>query len=226
MFLYFAFMTHPSFVLRTSRTRFASLGDPEFPSVWNLPVSAVLSFADGSVVPPHLHTSIRTVWNEDSLFILFEAAFLELRLAPVDVPVEPSGKTLKLWEHSDVVECFIGSDAASTRRYKEFQVAPDARWTDVSIEPIADARAGGMMWTSGARFHSTVDHQTHRWRAIIDIPWRSLEILPLLHARIDCNFYRATGRFHGDEILTWSPTGYGENCFHRVEKFGRLEIVE
>lgn len=226
MFSYFDCMIQPLFILHASRTRFTSLDDPEFLSVWNLPVSAVLSFADGSVVPPHLHTSIRSAWNESSLFVLFEVTYSRLRLTPENVPREPSGKTLRLWEHSDVVECFIGSNAAATRRYKEFQVAPDGRWIDIAIDQNADTCTGDMLWISGARFRSTVDHPSNCWRAIMDIPWRSLGISPLLHTVLDCNFYRATGKFHGDELYAWSPTGYGDNCFHRAEKFGKLEIVE
>lgn len=212
-------------VLQVPRTSFVSLDDPRLSSAWEFPVLANLSFADGSPAPPHLRTEIRLFWTEDSLFVLYDAAFSRLRQTPATHPVEPSGKTLNLWEMSDVLECFIGPNALATSRYKEFQVAPDGRWIDIAIDRRIDPNASDATWISGGRFTSVIDDARRTWRAAMQLPWRSLDVIPVLGTILECNFYRATGTYHGDELLAWSPTGYGEACFHRVDKFGVIELA-
>ena len=63
---------------------------------------------DGTIPPPELETRVKTWWNTRLLFVVFQGRFLELRTAHSE-PVDPkTGKTLSLWEHSDVYEVFIG----------------------------------------------------------------------------------------------------------------------
>ncbi len=213
--------------LNVPRAPFRSPDDKAFAAIWSQPAMASLTFADGTPAPANLQTEIRVFHNTRMFFVLFTAIFEDLRIAPAYVPTEPgNGKTLKLWEHSDVLECFIGPNAAAARRYKEFQVAPDGRFIDIAVDRVANPHSGDMTWNSGARFASTVDVLSKTWRAVMEIPWEAIEVDSSRTFVVECNFYRATGTFHGDELLAWSPTGYGEKCFHRVEHFGRLQIVD
>ncbi len=184
-----------------------------------------LQIADGTPAPAPLATSVAAAWDTDALFIGFEASFLSLRTAPVSVPPEPgSGKTLRLWEQSDVLEMFIGVDVPETGRYREFEIAPDGRWIDIDVDHSAEPLRADFAWRSGAQFHSVVDHDAHRWFAALRIPWRALTDADPREVSWWCNGYRATGRFHGDELFAWSPTGLGPGCFHRFNHFGRLEL--
>jgi hypothetical protein len=212
-------------VLHVSRASFSSLSDAAFSDSWNTPASGILSYAGGNPALTHLHTEIRSFWSPEFLFVLFSASYARLRLAPKGYPTESSGKTMKLWEISDVLECFVGTNTAATLRYKEFQVAPDGRWIDIAIDRKTNPDSGDMAWISGGQFVSFLDETKHVWRVAMQIPWTSMETTPSPDIPLDCNFYRATGTFHGDELLAWSPTGYGPNCFHRVETFGKMFLV-
>jgi hypothetical protein len=180
--------------------------------------------ADGLEAPSFLATTAESWWNDHALFVLFEGSFRQLRLSPEPEPQAP-GKTLQLWELSDVYEFFIGPDARQTRKYKEFQVAPDGRWLDIDVDRSGSESHADHDWSSGCRCTSLVDRERKIWRSVLQIPWESLGAGPDHTGEWHCNFYRATGRFHGDELLSWSPTGYGPHCFHRPEHFGNLLIA-
>ncbi len=187
--------------------------------------AAHLQIADGTPTPAHLATSVAVAWDPGALFVGFEASFTSLRSAPASVLRDTeSGKTMRLWEHSDVLEVFIGEDVPHTKRYKEFEVAPDSRWIDIDVDHRTEPLDADFGWRSGARFFSHVDSHNGRWYAGLKIPWRALTDADPRGVSWWCNFYRATGRFHGDELFAWSSTGLGPGCFHRFEHFGRLEL--
>jgi hypothetical protein len=207
-----------TYTLIADRAPFGLLDDLASPRLTGFDNGVSLLFADGSLAPEHLATRVTCYFNERSFFALFHGTYERLRLAPAATSTEPSGKTMKLWELSDVFEVFIGPEARTSRRYKEFQASPDGRWIDIDVlnEP---GRRADYEWVSGVKIVSTVDHLLQRWYCAFEIPWSGLGgFVPELHG----NFYRATGRFHGDELLAWSPPGTGERCFHRSECFGTI----
>ncbi len=178
--------------------------------------------ADGSVPPPEIETRVKVLWNSSFLFVIFEGKFQELRLAH-DLGRDPkTGESYFLWEHSDVYEIFIGPDARRERRYKEFQVSPDSRWLDYDVKKNGNEVIGDEQWFSGFRCRSVIDEQQKTWDAVMEIPWKAFGADRKSKCEWNCNFYRASGKFHGDELLAWSPTGKGDRAFHKPEKFGRL----
>jgi hypothetical protein len=182
-----------------------------------------LTFADGSAVPSGLETSVGCWWRQDALIVLFRCAFRELRLIPEGRPLDFSRPTPNLWEQSDVVEVFIGKWNQGPIRYAEFQVAPDGRWL---VSDVSHQRGGmivGAAECPGFRPSASISPAEGIWRIALEIPWDTLGGFAL-GAQWGCNFYRASGSFHGDELLTWSPTGYGAHCFHRTESFGALVV--
>jgi hypothetical protein len=184
-----------------------------------------LLFADGSEPPPSLDTYVWGFWNLVSLFIFFSGRFLQLRMIPETPPAHASRRTPYLWQKSDVFEIMIGRECARTGRYREFQVAPDGRWLAADIRLEGEHVMTDQEWDGVIHCVSEVDEKKKTWRAGVEIPW------VLLGGREGagewrCNFYRATGRFHGDELFAWRPTGYGGNCFHRPHLFGDLKILE
>ncbi len=185
-----------------------------------------LSMADGSPAPSHLTTKVSASWNAEALLVLFDASYRSLRLAPDSVPRDPlTGKTMELWTHSDVLEVFIGREVPATRCYREFQVAPDGRWIDIAIDHRTEPLVPDFEWRSGFTFRSEVDAAAGRWRVLFQLPWHALDAGDPTAGTWYCNFYRATGRFHGDELLAWSPPGIGPGCFHRYGHFGVLTLV-
>ncbi len=184
-----------------------------------------LLFADGALPPLTLQTSVRGFWNHSALFILFSGRFLALRMTFGEMPLHLAGRTSRLWEGSDVFEVMIGRDCARTGRYKEFQVAPNARWLAADVRLEAGRVITDEGWGSSIRCVSFVDGEERVWRAGIEIPWAVLGGLEGTEVW-QCNFYRASGKFHGDELLAWRPTGYGEHCFHRPQFFGTVMLLE
>ena len=141
-------------LLFSRRTPAASPDD--IPLDWEIHHSdaAVLTLADGTMAPPQIATSVRSLWNDRFLFILFAGHFQRLRLMPE--PGDLLVKTPELWNHSDVFETFLGVEARSTGCYFEFQVAPDGRWLDLAIDR-AKAPANDETWVSGLRCRAVND---------------------------------------------------------------------
>ncbi len=209
---------------RAQRAPFSSLTG--LPAAVAIPGSGAvqLTMADGSRPPDSLATFVAFYWNEQHLFALFQASFSTLRVIPSTTGKGPGGKTPHLWEQSDVLEVFIGQSARMQLAYSEFQVAPDGRWLDTRVRLDEGMILLDTSWDSGLCVSSVVDDVRHLWHAAMQIPWSSLGGPDPSRHNWDVNCYRASGRFHGDELLAWSPTGYGEGCFHRPDRFGTLVL--
>ncbi len=205
--------------LQSSLEDVSELPDPEDNSAKRL------LFADGAIPPLSLETHVRGFWNNTSLFILFSGRFLDLRLDFGDLPPHLVGRTPRLWEKSDVFEVMIGRDCARTGRYKEFQVAPNGRWLAADVRVEGDQVMTDEGGDSVVRCISLINGEEKIWKAGLEISWATLGGLGG-EGEWSCNFYRASGEFHGDELLAWRPTGYGEHCFHRPQVFGTIKIIE
>ena len=78
---------------------------------------------------PGFRTEVRSRWTAANLYFLFICPFEQLYLKPnprADI------ETNELWNW-DVAEVFIGSDFKNIRRYKEFEVSPQAEWVDLDL---------------------------------------------------------------------------------------------
>jgi len=206
------------------RSPFASLHDIRLEDSWDTPCSAPLHMADGAPAPPELATSVRCFWNDLFLFAVFCCRFRELKIIPGPPASHAERRTPLLWEQSDVAEVFIGGGARATGRYFEVQIAPDGRWTDMRVVKTVNGLSLDPHWSSGVECKSLIAAAGSEWRTAVAVPWKSLDLRGALEVPWECNFYRASGRIHGDELLSWAPTGYGKQCFHRPEKFGRLVL--
>jgi hypothetical protein len=207
------------------RSPFASLDHIRLEDSWDRLRTEPLHMADGVPASPELTTSVRCSWSDQFLFAIFCCSFRELKIIP-DPPKSPADRrTPLLWELSDVVEIFIGAGAQATGRYFEIQIAPDGRWTDMRIVKTVNGPLQYPDWRSEILCKSFIDGTGSEWRAAVAVPWKSLDSRGALEVPWDCNFYRASGKTHGDELFAWAPTGYGSQCFHRPDKFGRLELL-
>jgi hypothetical protein len=163
---------------------------------------------------------VLSLWNRQALFVVFVGACESTPPSPCGT----AGRTERLWELQEVVECFIGREARRDNAYWEFEVAPDGRWLDLDIR-LRDGRiSGDSSNNTGFRCHSKVEAGV--WSAALEIPWALLSPSGDSPETWECNFYRAAPEQLGGYLMAWSPTGYGPQCFHRPERFGRLILCE
>ena len=209
--------------IRCLRSRFTSIDEIDRETMFRMPMSEYLSFADGTPVPDYLHTAVSSEWNAGGIIVYFRGAFRELRHATNRTEDMLQKKTHHLWEISDVFEVFIGPDAEQRRMYKEFQVAPDGRWVDIDVWNALGT--SNHYWFSGCAMKSFVDSPNNVWASVLFFPWRCLDADRDSASEWNVNFYRASGKFHGDELLSWSPVGTGPRCFHRPEHFGIMKFL-
>jgi len=186
--------------------------------------SDLLIFADGTAVPSPLKTDIGMFWNDDDIMVFFRGQYKNLRFAPNLSPGLLQHKTHHLWELADVFEVFIGPEAIDQGQYKEFQVAPDSRWIDIDV--FHAIGTSNHHWFSGCRMRSFIDTDAKVWSAALFLPWNCFNTRYDSGLEWYVNFYRASGKYHGDELLAWSPVGTGPRCFHRPEKFGTIHFIE
>ncbi|MCK9409529.1 MAG: carbohydrate-binding family 9-like protein [Bacteriovoracaceae bacterium] len=209
-------------IISCRHSEFSSINKIDESALANIDFAEQLVMADGTEPPASIDTRVGIEWNDNGLLVFFHGRFDTLRLAPDLVPMPAHAKTHNLWELSDVYEVFIGVHASQSKLYKEFQVSPEGRWLDIDVNK--QLGISNHYWYSGLQCCSFVDNEMKIWSSIIELPWNCFG----LHTRTEdvwhANFYRASGTHHGDELMAWSPTGYGEKCFHRSEHFGTIQF--
>lgn len=192
-------------------------------SQWRGCPPVFLSFYDGRPVPSGLETEIRSFWTGGYVYFGYQGRFDSLRVAPDEVEVEKdSGKTHRLWELSDVYEVFIGPEARQTRRYREFQVAPDSRWIDIAIDAGGKERKTDFTWKSGFCARSKVEDGI--WSAVFQIPFQCFNAYPGEEMAWHCNLYRISGPPGECSYLAWSPVMIVN--FHQPHRFGTISFVK
>jgi len=209
-------------IIHCHRSDFISIDEIDESSFAHIDVSEPLNLADGSEPPQSIATRVGMEWNDNSLLVYFRGRFEELRCASAEENHNNNTKTDRLWELSDVYEVFIGVNAKDTKRYKEFQASPDSRWMDSDVN--RQVGVSNHYWYSGMRCRSIIDNDLKIWTSILELPWNCFGMNKRNEDIWNINFYRASGKHHGDELLAWSATGYGEKCFHRPEHFGTIEF--
>jgi hypothetical protein len=211
-------------IIHCHPSNFRTIDEIEESSFAYIDVSEPIVNADGSEPPQMLASRVGMEWNNQNLFIFFRGRFDTLRLVPPDQPSPMHGKTHKLWEQSDVFEIFIGPNARQSGLYKEFQVSPDSRWLDIDVN--RQLGISNHHWYSGMRCKSIIDKEMQIWTSIVELPWNCFGSYKRTEEQWNVNFYRASGTFHGEQLMAWSPTGLGERCFHRFEHFGSIEFLQ
>ncbi len=211
-------------IFRSYRSIFTSIDEVTEESLTHIDVSDPLYFADGNEPPQSLATRIGVEWNDKGILVYFRGRFDHLRMIDENEKSIVNAKTYKLWELSDVFEVFIGVNSKQTKLYKEFQVSPDARWIDIDVNK--QLGISNHHWYSGLQCRSFIDDDMKIWSSVFELPWSCFGLNKKTDDVWNANFYRASGAFHGEELLAWSPTGYGEKCFHRPEHFGKIEFIQ
>jgi len=180
--------------------------------------------SDGKQVPESIITSVKCYCSEANLLVLFKGHYDTLNMVGTVEEINLFEKTEKLWEKSDVFEFFIGLHPKVTGEYFELMIAPDGRWLSARINNVDNKIDADYSWESVVESAVFIDEENKIWYAGFKLALTSICDSAEVSPTYKCNFYRASGKFHGDELLAWSPTGTGANCFHRPEKFGTIVL--
>jgi hypothetical protein len=162
-------------------------------------------------------TQVRLLWNEEFLFLRFDARYRSITVFP---DAEPSGKRDGLWDR-DVCEVFLQPPCAAERAYKEIEVAPNGFWIDLEI-----ARGEKRDLRSGLRRRVNIDEAQRQWRAVLALPMKSLVARFEMPAVWKVNFFRVEGAAEPRFYSAWRPTNTPKPNFHVAEAFGALVFTE
>lgn len=164
---------------------------------------------------PRRRTEVVLLWTPELLFLKFVARY---RVITVFDDSDPNGRRDRLWDR-DVAEVFLQADSSQPRRYREFEVSPNAFWIDLEI-------ANGVLQhiKSGLQRRVSVDQAAKKWTAELAIPMKSLaqHFDPTSVWRV--NFFRVEGPAEPRFYSSWQPTNTPQPNFHVPERFGFLKF--
>jgi hypothetical protein len=170
---------------------------------------------------PGYRTEVRTIWTEKNIYFLYTCPYEELYLKPSP---DAAHETNQLWNW-DVAEVFIGSDFKNIRRYKEFEVSPQAEWIDLDIDLDEPHHEDGWVWNSGFKVATRIDRARRVWYAAMQIPLASVDPQPPASGQtFRVNLFRSQGPPAGRKEITWQPPMNA--TFHTPEKFGLLQLTK
>jgi len=187
---------------------------------WQICKPVRLSNYDGNPAGENLETEVFSLWTKEYLYFRFEGRYQNLFMPPEDTPILSNGQTDELWDISDVLEVFVGSDARFSKKYKEFEVSPDSRWVEVSLDYSSGERKNNFFSSPNFKVISQIDESHKIWTAIFKIPFSIFKQTPSQDDVWHTNFYRVSGKPENREYLAWSPVH--EIAFHQPDKFGDL----
>jgi len=205
-------------VSHRARADFALTADPGA-AAWKS-VQGVVAEKDrfGKVVPHH-RTEIRSRWTDKNVYFLFIAPYDDLYVKPNPTT---TAETDKLWDW-DVAEAFIGTDFQDIKKYKEFQVSPQAEWVDLAIDRGKTPPSHDVSWNSGYEVKARVDRDKHVWYGEMRIPLEAIDVkAPKNGVVTRINLYRCQGPPEGRKYINWQPVN--NETFHTPEAFGRLRL--
>lgn len=209
-----------TFVSHYSAKDFALTADPKQKQWRDLTPVKLAHYQSGEPVAAH-DTEVRSRWTEKNLYLLFRCSYETLYLN--DSP-KSDVETPKLWDH-DVAEAFIGWDASTITRYKEFQVSPQGEFIDLDIDRIKALPNGGADWNSGYKVKARLDREHKVWYGEMQIPWSAIDERPVKAGNtLRLNMFRLQGPPPNRTMMSWQTvTG---RTYHQPERFGKLELAK
>jgi hypothetical protein len=170
---------------------------------------------------PNYRTEVRSRWTSENLYLLFVCPYEELYLKPAP---DTKAETNQLWNW-DVAELFIGSDFQNIRRYKEFEVSPQAEWIDLDIDLALPHHEVGWTWNSGFKVAARIDRSKKIWYGAMRIPLAALDQrTPAVGNVFRANLFRGQGPPGRQRTIAWkAPLS---DTFHTPERFGQLVLVK
>lgn len=208
---------------RSSETR-ETLFDP-FNELWGkCGTAAIDRYWDGRSAPSKKGhhwmnlTSVRSIWNEQTVFFYFESWFDSLNVNP---EWSREAATEGLW-NKDAVEVFLKPGTAPY--YFEIEVSPLGQWANMRIvEPRVEV---DLEWNSDLELETLLSKQESIWRVFLGLSYESiLEEPPEVGTSWQGNLYRIAGKEPHRGYLAWRPTFTGQPDFHVPPSFCHLIFI-
>lgn len=188
---------------------------------WNNTPATVVSTDNFGGLQAANSTDIRSRWTKTNLYFQFTCHYTELFLHPNPTRAL---ETNKLWDW-DVAEVFLGSDMVNIRRYREFEMSPQAEWLDIDIDLAHANPAQGWTWNSGMEVTASVDKDHHVWYGAMRIPYKAIDSHSAAEGNsLRFNFYREQGPPTRRIEIAWQPTL--QRSYHVPERFGMLRLTK
>jgi hypothetical protein len=166
-----------------------------------------------------MRTTIFTRWTVSYLDLLFVCEYRRLHLKPQPQTEQP---TSKLWTW-DVAELFLGSDMQHIRRYKEFEVSPQAEWLTLDVDLDAPLKKAKRPGNWGFQTAAHIDDVACIWYAAMRIPFAAIATQPVqAGVSFRANLFRSQGP--ESQLLAWQPPM--SDTFHTPERFGTMLLGE
>lgn len=164
-------------------------------------------------------TSVRSCWNNESVFFLFLAKFDHLN---VNSKWSTVVATETLYE-KDVVEVFF--KLGGRKDYFEINVSPLGQWLSAHIlEPRASV---DFHWNPRLALRTKCNRQQKTWRVFLGIPYASIPApCPEVGQFWRLNLFRMAGSEAKREYLAWRPTFTAKPDFHVPASFGHLVFLD
>jgi len=168
-----------------------------------------------------LATEVRSRWTNQNLYFLFICPYQKLHLKPNPVT---TAETNELWNW-DVAEVFLGSDFSDIRRYKEFELSPQAEWIDIDVDLHKPHHEEGWVWNSGFQVAARIDAVAKIWFGVMRIPFAAIARTPPASGmEFRMNLLRADGAGSNLHLIAWqAPLA---ETFHIPERFGLLKLED
>ena len=208
---------------RSSETR-ETLFDP-FNELWGKGGTAAIDrYWDGRSAPSKKGhhwmnlTSVRSIWNEQTVFFYFESWFDSLNVNP---EWSREAATEGLW-NKDAVEVFLKPGTAPY--YFEIEVSPLGQWANMRIvEPRVEV---DLEWNSDLELETLLSKQESIWRIFLGLSYESIwEEPPEVGTSWQGNLYRIAGKEPHRGYLAWRPTFTGQPDFHVPPSFCHLIFI-
>lgn len=180
----------------------------------------VNKYWSGANAPGGRHFTAKFLWSSKALYVRFEAVQKE----PLNVSetADLKMKTQGLWNR-DVCEIFLAPDKNESRKYFEFEIAPNGEWLDLAIYQKSDERITDWDYASGMQSAARIGEE--KIVMAIKIQWKAFGKTPKAGEIWKGNIFRCIGSGETRGFLAWQPTMTKTPNFHVPEKFGELEFV-
>ena len=164
-------------------------------------------------------THVRSLWNDEALFLYFESWFDFLNVNS-DWGTESPTRDLA---DKDVVEAFLRPEGSG--HYFELEVSPLGQWLDVRVvEPRIRV---DFEWHSNLSVKVILAEGEGIWRAFLGVRHESMMTAPPgVGAAWRLNLFRIAGQQPDRDYLAWRPTFTKRPDFHAPWAFGHLIFLD
>ncbi len=178
----------------------------------------------GKEKSPELTTTVKSLWSDTYLYLLYEAKF-DVLAVNKEIQPDENDDCYNIWNY-DVAEIFIG-DNPDIKKYFEFVVSPINQKIDICHDRnLPGSEGADLPWSSGWSIACKIDEEKKIWYAEFRIPLKAISVQPIAAGKeYRANLFRCAHDTGDRKYLALNPTHTDRPNYHVPEKFGRLKLV-